>query len=181
MFSRLGFMFGLLGLIGVCVLALFLWKKEQQVVYVDSVKLINEYQGMIDARKAYQGKILVWKSNIDTLAKEVQSEISRFEKQSGTWTAHEKELSKQVTQAKQQQLKEYQRAISEKAGQEDAVATKKVVDEINAYIRKYSELQGYTLVLAATEYGNVVYAKNYLDITDAVLAGLNADYGKASK
>src|SRR5689334_2400035 len=155
MFSRVGFVIGLAGLIGVCVLAFFFWRSHQRIAYIDSVRVINSYQGMIDARKSYQGKVLAWKANIDTLAKEVQSEMLRFEKQNGIWTAREKELSKKLIQAKQQQLTEYQQAINEKAGQEDAAATKKVVDEINAYIRKYSESQGYTLVLAANEYGNV--------------------------
>ena len=162
-----------LNFVGLLTLAFFHFSNQQKVAYIDSPKVINAYQGMVDARKVYQGKVAIWKANIDTLAKEIQKEIIKYEGESSKLTSKEKELTKQLIQTKQQQLAEYQKAINEKAGQEDAAATKKVIDEINAYIKKYGEEKNYTIVLAATEYGNIAYAKDYLDITDKVIEGLN--------
>lgn len=147
-----------------------------KLVYVDSAQLINNYQGMIDARKVYQQKAGTWKANIDTLASEVQHAIQDYEKESPSMTAKEKELSRELIRTKQKQLAEYQKAMNEKAGQEDAQMTSQVLEQVNSYIKKYGEAHGYRVILAATEYGNIAYAEDGLDITGDVLEGLNKEY-----
>jgi outer membrane protein len=94
-------------------------------------------------------------------------------------TAKEKELSKKLIQTKQQQLVDYQKATNEKASQEDGAATKKILDEINSYIKDYGKIHHYTIILAATEYGNIAYAEGQLDITEKILSELNAKFPSA--
>lgn len=171
----------LINLIGTLALVYLHFNDTEKVVYIDSTKVINAYHGMAEARKEYQAKVAIWKGNIDTLATEIQQDITKYEKESLKMTVKEKDLTKQLIKNKQQRLAEYQRAINEKAGQEDATATKKVVDEINAYIKGYGQANNYTIVLAATEYGNIAYAKEYLDITDSVIEGLNKKYNGSVK
>lgn len=156
--------------------AVFFFLDKEKIVYIDSTKVINSYEGMIAARKDYQGKIAVWRANIDTLTLEVQREIAKYEKESSRMTSREKDLTKQLIHTRQQQLAQYQNAINEKAGQEDAAATKKIIDEINAYIKTYGEEHDFTIVFAATEYGNIAYAQDFLNITQEVIEGLNKKY-----
>lgn len=162
--------------IGLLSIVFFQITDRQKVVFIDSSKVINSYEGMIAARKDYQSKMQIWQANIDTLATDIQKQISVYEKTKGSLSKKELELTQQLIQSKQQQLAQYQKAISDKAGQEDAIATKKVVDEINAYIKTYGESENYTIVFAATEYGNIAYAKEYLNITEEVIEGLNNKY-----
>ncbi|MBX2916283.1 MAG: OmpH family outer membrane protein [Cyclobacteriaceae bacterium] len=149
---------------------------SRELVYIDSAKLMNGYQGMIDARKDYQQKTTVWKANIDTLIVEIQREIANYEKDVSKMSVKEKELTGKLIQSKQQQLAEYQKAINDKAAQEDNQLTTKVVQEVNAYLKEYGKGKGYRIILAATDYGNIVYAQEGLDITDEVLEGLNRKY-----
>jgi outer membrane protein len=152
---------------------------KNRLAYIDSNKLINGYHGMAIARGEYQSKVAVWKANIDTLVKEVKMEIATYEKENARMTAREREMSKKLIQTKQQQLADYQKAASEKAGQADAEATKKVVDEINAYIKDYGQKNNYTIILAATEYGNIAFAKDHLDLTEEILSRLNERFPAA--
>ena len=154
----------------------YLHFSEQKIVYVDSARLINGYQGMLDARNAYQKKAQIWQGNVDTLAKEVQKAITDYEKESPALTKKEKELSQELIRTKQKRLADYQKAIGEKAAQEDGQMTSAVLEEINAYLKSYGESRNYRIIIAATEYGNVAYAADGLDITDAVLDGLNNEY-----
>lgn len=153
---------------------------KEKVAYVNSTKLINSYKGMEDARKLYQSKISLYTANIDTLILEVQDEIARYEKESPKMTLKERELSQRLIKVKQQQLNDYQKAMKEKAGQEDAVATKKVLDEINAYLKEYGAQKNFYILFAATDYGNIAYAKESLDVTEEILEGLNKKYSGAS-
>jgi len=91
-------------------------------------------------------------------------------------TFQERQLSLELIHTKQKQLKEYQQALNTQAKQEDSKLTAEVIAQINAFIKKYGERRGYTIVMAATDYGNIAYADEGLDITDDVLDGLNKEY-----
>jgi outer membrane protein len=146
------------------------------LVFVNSSKLLSEYKGMIDARQVYQQKATSWKANIDTLAVEVEKSIKDYEKESTKMTDKEKELSRELIRTKQKQLADYQRAIQDKAGQEDSQMTQKVLEQVNTYIKKYGETHSYRIILAATDYGNIAYAQEGLDITEEIIEGLNKQY-----
>lgn len=161
-------------LLGVIVYQVFVG--NQRIVYVDSNRLINGYSGMLEARKSYQQKAEVWKANIDTLTNEVKQQIMTYEKESGKMTAKERELSQELIRTKQEQLAQYQQAMNTQARQEDQKMTGEVLIQVNAYIKKYGEANGYKIIVAATEYGNLAYADEGLDITDKVLEGLNNEY-----
>jgi outer membrane protein len=151
-------------------------RTPDQIVYVDSTKLLNEYKGMLDARKAYQEKATVWKANIDTLSNEVEDAIKKYEKESSKLSVKERKLSEELIRMKQKQLMEYQQAMNNQAQQEDQKMTGDVLTQVNAYLKKYGEEKGYKIVMAATQYGNIAYADEKLDITKEVLEGLNKQY-----
>jgi outer membrane protein len=146
------------------------------MVYVDSARLLNGYEGMIKARKDFQQKATSWQANIDTLSNEVKIAIMDYEKSLPKMTAKERELSKELIKTKQNQLAQYQQALSTQAQQEDQKMTGDIIIQVNAYLKKYGEKNGYTIIFAATDYGNIAYAKEALDVTDDVLVGLNAEY-----
>ena len=156
---------------------LFQWlETREELAYVDSSKLINNYAGMLEARKAFKDKSMLWKANIDTLTQEVRMAISSYEKEASSMSQKEQNLSKELIETKKLQLADYQKAINEKVRQEDLVMTNHVVNEINSYLEIYGKKKGYHLIIAATEYGNVAYAEKGIDVTDEVLAELNRLY-----
>lgn len=156
-------------------LVFYFFPEGPDLVYVDSTKIIDEYKGMQSARKAYQEKAAAWKGNIDTLTTEVQKEIMKYEKSSKSLSPKERQLSEEVIRLKQKQLYDYQEAIGRQAREEDDKMTADVLNQINAYIKKYGAEKGYKIVLG-TANGNIVYADESIDITDEVLEGLNKNY-----
>lgn len=159
----------------VVILILYFFR-DNRVVYVDSLKLMNGYAGMQEARKSYQQKAAAWKANIDTLTSELQRLIMRHEKETARMTSKEQQLSEELIRSKQNQLRQYQQATNSQAQEQDARMTADVVNEVNAFLKKYGEEKGYTIIMAATEYGNIAYADEDLDITDEVLEKLNKQY-----
>lgn len=83
-------------ILGVTSAYLYPQFSNQKIVYVDSNKLLNGCQGMVDARTAYQQKATAWKGNIDTITVEVKDAIKDYEKESVSMTAKEKELSQEL-------------------------------------------------------------------------------------
>jgi outer membrane protein len=99
-----------------------------------------------------------------------------YEGKKSKLTLQEKKLMEELIHSKQEQFENYQGVIREKIQNEDKELTAKVLGKINDYIKRYGQQKGYRIILAATQYGNIVYAKEDIDITGEILRGLNAEY-----
>ena len=160
--------------LGIIAFAAFQGKGSVKMAYIQTGKVLNEYNSMIEARKVYQAA--QWQANIDTLNAEWQRSVQKFQAEEQSMNEKERELSRQLLQKKQQELNNYRQAIQEQATQEDQEMTQKVITEINTFLQEYGKTQGYEIILAATDAGNIVYAVDALDITEEVVEKLNQDY-----
>ncbi|MEM9337920.1 MAG: OmpH family outer membrane protein [Bacteroidota bacterium] len=172
--TKLSLTFSLLAFTGVLTLLfLHLAPTKKQIAYVDTSRLVANYQGMITAKKAYQKKAAAWSANLDTLKLEVAQLVQAFRNEEKSLGRKEKALRQALIQSKQDQLAQYQEAIQAKAQQEDARMTQEVIAEINTYIQRYAEQKGVDLILGTTPNGNIAYAKEALNVTDELLTFLN--------
>ena len=164
----------ILSFVGILTLLILQFnKKEKDIVFIDTPKLVAGYQGMIVAKNEYKKKAAAWSANIDTLQNEVNQVISEYQQTKGSLSSKEKALQEELIRTKQQQLAQYKEAIANKAQLEDTKMTQEVINEINAYIRAYGQRKGYDIIIGATQVGNLAYAKQSLDITDDLLKELN--------
>lgn len=150
--------------------------KGDQMVYVDAQKLVNRYEGMKQARKELETKIKIWQANLDSLHSEAEKRINEYAKAGPSLSAKERQLMEELIRSKQQQYDSYQQAITEKIKGEDQELSSKVLSSVNDFIKRYGKEKNYTIIMAATQYGNIVFAKDELDITDEVLKGLNDEF-----
>ncbi len=163
------------------ILALFLFNRKKEIVYVDSLKLISNYKGAKIAKEGYEKKLAVWKANIDTLTAEFNKEATKYEKEKNGMTPKERKLSEELLGNKQQQLENYKQATSDNAAREDKEITGKIFNEINDFLKQYGEKNGFEFIMAATSMGNIVFAKKENDITELVLEKMNAEYQTTHK
>lgn len=162
----------------VVILFILHLQAEQSLVYVDAQKLVIGYKGMQEARKEFEDKTLVWKANLDTLRNEAESKMKEYEQKKEKLSTSERKLMEELIQARQQQFVNYQQVVQEKIKKEDEELTAHVLDKVNDYIKRYGKEKGYRIILAATQYGNIVYAREGMEVTEDVLKGLNAEFGK---
>jgi len=149
---------------------------KEEIVYIDNGRLLNSYQGMLDAKKAFENKSIAWKANIDTLSSEVTLAIKNYEKESARLSKKEQQLSQELIRTKQQQLQNYQQAIQQQSAQEDLKMTEEVLTKVNSFLAAYGKEQNYKIIMGANTSGNIIYAEDGLDITDEVIEALNQQY-----
>lgn len=174
--AKLVIAFSVLNLIGLIALGVIYVTRQDQIVYVESKRLIDGYKGTVNARKSLEEKTSVWRANIDTLTNEVQNDILKFTDGLTKMTAKEKKLQDELIKSKQLRLSEYRQTIENQVQLAEAEMTRTVLTEINVFIKKYGEQKGYTIIIAATDYGNIAFARPDVDVTDEILAGLNQQY-----
>jgi outer membrane protein len=166
------------GLLG---LGAFQLLKKEKTVYVDINKLMQEYQGMKDARKDFEQKSAQWKSNTDTLISGWQAELKNYEKERSRMSQKERDLKEELLKNKQNQINQYQEAIKMKAKEEEQKLTQNVINRVNEYISDYGKSKRYTFILGANGTGNIIYAEKSRDITAEILAGLQKEYEKEKR
>jgi len=148
---------------------------KTKVAYVDSGKLLNGYKAMVAARKEFEKKQSAWQANIDTLTRDVQDAIKKYEKSAALGSDNEKKLARELITTRQKQLYDYQNAIKQNAGQEEQRLTQDVLSTVNSYLLRYGKKNGYKMILVAAN-GNIAYADNDMDITDKIVDDLNKEY-----
>ncbi|UPL50199.1 OmpH family outer membrane protein [Hymenobacter sublimis] len=158
-----------------------IWAHQaKRIAYVDSAKLLNSYVAMAEARKSYATKAQVWQARIDTLGKEVQQAVKNYEHMGKFASAGDRALAGRIVSNKQNSLANYQRIVQETAKQEEEKSTQLVLNQVNAFLKRYGEEEGYDLILIASPTGSIAYAKQGLDLTDDIVKKLNSEYRKQS-
>jgi outer membrane protein len=165
--------FKIIVICGFAVVIVLQMDEKPKIVYVDSIKLVKGYKGMQIAKKELETRITGYQANLDTLRDELENKISNYEKSKTKMSLKEKSLMEELIQLKQSQYTEYQKAVTEKTTQLDKELSLKVLGQVNDYIKNVGEKKGYQIIMAATQYGNIVYANKDQDITEEILAGLN--------
>ncbi|HYH55537.1 MAG TPA: OmpH family outer membrane protein [Anseongella sp.] len=151
-------------------------QQAPKIGYVNSARLVGEYQGTKAVQETFKQKSGAWQSNIDTLQQEFDRQQQQFARDRAGMSAKESSLAEQLLGSKQQQLAQYQQAIAQKAQEEDDKLKQQIFTEIDAYVKHYGEEHGYAYILGATNAGNIVYARKTTDLTEEILQGLNAGY-----
>ena len=152
------------------------FEKKQKIAFVQSTYLLSNYQGFKDASLTFKQKSTIWQANIDTLAAELKGQQESFKNEMNKLSAKEKELTRELIKTKEQQLRQYQQGIQQKAAQEDQQMTTDVVKEVNAFLKEYGEKHNFKIIFGATDAGNIVYAEEAMDVTEEVLVALNKNY-----
>lgn len=153
------------------------WMNQPDVGYVDSSRLMQEYQGAIDARKKIQDRQKQWQQNVGIL----QQEASGLEKAllNGQVAQSNVQAVRDTLRKKRQQLARYQQAVQKKSQEMQQEVMEPVFSTLNAEITDFGEERGFDIILGTLNGGNILYADDATDLTDELLAYL--DDGASSK
>ena len=101
---------------------------------------------------------------------------AQYKIQKGLVTRTESEQLQQQLAGEEQNLQVLQNQYAVQLQEEGMVKNRQMLDMIETYIAELSETTGYSYVYSYTFGGNLIYGAKSLDITAAVVEGLNAKY-----
>ena len=149
-----------------------------KLAYVESGKMLDGYQGMKDARKAFEGKARGWEKQNQAMLANFKAAVESYQKQAPTLSAEQRAATEQKLQEQQQQVAQQQQMLQQQAQQEEGKLTQSVLESVNKKVEAYGKAHGYKLILIAAPSGTIAYGEKNLDITAPVLVYLNANYRK---
>ncbi|HEX8507091.1 MAG TPA: OmpH family outer membrane protein [Hymenobacter sp.] len=151
---------------------------DGKIAFVESGKMLDGYQGMKDARKAFESKARNWERQNQNMLASFKGAVEAYQKQAPTLTAEQRAATEQKLQAQQQEVGQRQQQLQAQAQEEEAKLTQSVLASVNNKVEAYGKSKGYKLILIAAPSGTIAYGEKNLDITTPVLAYLNAEYRK---
>jgi len=148
------------------------------IVYVESSKLLDGYQGMKDARRAFEVKAKGWESQNQALVSSFRTAVEAYQKSAPTLTVDQRAAAEQKLQQQQQQGAVEQQKIQQQAQEAEGKLTQTVLESVNKKVEAYGKAHGYKMILIAAPSGTIAYGEKGLDITAPVLTYLNSSYRK---
>ncbi len=155
-----------IGIIGILLALLsfgysFYSNNSNKVAFVRSSEVLEQYKGMKYAHSLVEQNSSALKMKLDSIKIEYDKIMTSFKK--------EGEKSQQANNYFEKEVSLLQEDLKNK----NQNVVKVQLDKINNYIEKYSQLNGYKLVLGVANGGNILYGQKALDITEEIINGLN--------
>ena len=153
------------------------------IVYFNLDRVLAEYDMANDLRSVFETKA-------NSINQEVQRRVNKFQKDANAFQdkINKGLMTQSTAQVQSQKLAEQQNSVETYANQkqqeileEQQVMLNQISDAINTFINEFNAVKEYAMIIATQ--GDilplpVVTADESLDITDALIEGLNAAYVK---
>lgn len=162
-------------LLGTIFLAKAIPAQQPKIGYVDVERLKVEYKEFRDAQEKFNRQLTIWQSHADTLLNEIRVLQEDLDRQSSLLTEAKRQEKQQLIMSKQKQYQEFASQVlgpEGEAARRERELSKPLIDKINAVIQLVAIRDGYSLILD-TSGGDVLYAKEEMDITNDILSQLN--------
>ena len=147
---------------------------EEKTGYVDTTRLLQEYSEMKEVETEFTAKSESLKTQLDSVAREFQQEVLVYQENMATMSQNEREETEANLMRKQQMLQQGSQMQSNQLRLESDQVIDSLVTKVKDFVAEYGKENDYTYIFGSNESANIMYAKEGLDITDAVLEELNA-------
>lgn len=150
------------------------------IVYLNIDSVLNNYDMYTDIQVDLQAKVKTSEAQLlsqqNSLQKDAQDFQYKIDRQ--LVTRAEAEKIQQELMAKEQSLYQLQQSLQLQLAEEEQVAQRKVLNSIMEYLADLEEADEYQFILGTTFGGNILYANEGLNITKAVVQGINERYNE---
>ena len=155
--------------------------KKGAIVYFNLDRVLNEYDMANDLSTVVQTKAQSIEQELTRRGNKLQGDINTFQQKvdKGLFTRSVAEAQSLKLQQQQSEFETFYNQKQQEMQEEQAVMMNQIADAIKTFVDKFNAENGYAMIIATQ--GDilpspVVTADPELDITDAILAGLNAEY-----
>lgn len=159
----------------------YVLKRTNKIAYVDAIELMRNYHGMIKVKKQLDEEALVWKANLDTLKREADLEIQKYEIQKPGLSVKKRVTREQKIEEMKKKYFDYKNVVDTQYHAREKELLEKMLSILNAKIKVYARENGYDIILSSGSQSSIAYANDYLNLTKDLIELLNKDYKENNK
>jgi outer membrane protein len=153
--------------------------QQQKMAYMDNGKVINEYQGKIDVEEKFKVLDETFKKKTDSVGEAFQLEAQAFQLESQKLSQEKAQAKYQELSQKQQYLQQQTQFQQQQMQQAFQIEIDSAIVEVKDFVKDYGKKNGYTYILGTSDAAaSVLYGTEENDLTETIIAALNAAYKK---
>lgn len=149
---------------------------DLKIAYIKSDSVLKYYDYLKVNKVHLEEKTKKMDQDYRNRAIGLQNEIQAYQRNVSSMTLGQVRATEEDLGKKQQNLQLFQQTLSQQLMEEEAKLNKELYDRITVYLKKYGSDKGFELVLKFDPTSDVLFAGDALDISQDVIAGLNAEY-----
>lgn len=145
-----------------------------RIGYVHSDQLLSQYKPAMAVQQQLQAESAGAQKDLETRYKELQAMDADLSKKSKVLTTQALAPQIERFQKKQNEFMQLQQSLQQQMQQKQSGMLEPIFLDISNFINKYGKDNGYTLILGTPVEGMLVYGDKGSDLTETLLAELNA-------
>lgn len=150
------------------------------IVYFNLDRVLEEYDMANDRRSEVETKVNAIQKDLDRRQKNLENAINDFNNKlnKGLMTSAVAADQQKKLQQQEANFQQFAQQKQNEIMEEQQVLMNQLADAIKTYLDSYNMEKGYSMILSNQAGVPVIVGDSSLDITDEVIAGLNAEYVK---
>ena len=149
---------------------------DLKVAYINTDSVLKHYDYLKANAEVLEAKKKKVEQDYVNRAQSLQNEIAAYQRNMNNMTVGQVRAVEEDLGKKQQNLQLYEQSVTQELMNDQSKLNKELYDRITAYLKKYGKEYGLHVVFKFDPTSDVLYGEDALDITQDVLAGLNAEY-----
>ena len=154
--------------------------QSEKTAFVDTEKLFTEYEELKDVKDRFTKENDAILDDLEIKIKAYQIKEDLFRKNGPSMARNKQEEKYNQLAAEAQQLQQERQGRLGKLQADSQGAIDSLLTKVKDKVKEYGKANGYSYIYGSNDAGSVLYGKDELDITDAILSELNTAY-KGSK
>jgi outer membrane protein len=146
------------------------------IAYISSDSVLKYYDYLKENKVIIEEKSKKMDTDFRNRAQSLQSEITAYQRNVSNLTIGQAKALEEDLTKKQQNLQMYQQSLSQELMNDEAKLNQELYKRITDFLKTYSEQNGLQVVFKYDVSSDVLFGNKALDITDAVVKGLNEAY-----
>lgn len=148
----------------------------KKIVYVNTDSLLNNYQFYKDTQKEFENKGYQLQVDLGGKERALQNELAAIQQRAQTMTQVELQAADLTLKKKGSDFQAYSQQQQQKLAEEQSKRVDEIYSAIRDHIKAMNNNNKYEYVLGYAKGGGILFADESVDVTKAIVTGLNNSY-----
>ncbi|MDO4728720.1 MAG: OmpH family outer membrane protein [Bacteroidota bacterium] len=152
-------------------------QSTNNIVYLDSSKLLKEYKEAQDIEAKYKAKSEQMSKDFESKLNKFKADVEFFQKNAQSKGMQWAQQTGAALEEREQRLAYAQQSMVQQLQSESGAEMDSLVKQIKDFIKEFGKEKGYSYILSTSDVAStVLYAKDGQEITDELIKLLNEKY-----
>lgn len=143
------------------------------IVYVNTDSLLDNYTYFKQKRAQLEKKQERLENELDAAVSALEKEVEQYQNQAGTMTPTLRQITEENLMKKEQDILKKRQDLLKQFRDEEEKVQEEIHDDLNNFLKEFNKDKNYSFILGYSRGSGILLAHDSLDITGAVLQGLN--------